>query len=146
MDKINNNLKNVNINSNNTAGKVKSENEEMLDFAVKMCSEKLLESSERRVPEYNKFAPHSIAFYIPGTSNIAEITVKQDEENYKTQRRVLVGVHHKNSDVLISNYLFKGTKKEVLEYIKTLSGERLNELTKVIKELSEESDKYHSSL
>ena len=55
MDKINNNLKNVNINSNNTAGKVKSENEEMLDFAVKMCSEKLLESSERRVPEYNKF-------------------------------------------------------------------------------------------
>ena len=57
-----------------------------------------------------------------------------------------MGVHHKNSDVLISNYLFKGTKKEVLEYIKTLSGERLNELTEVIKELSEESDKYHSSL
>ena len=111
-----------------------------------MCSQKIAESADNYVPEYNKFSPHKIAFYIPGTSNIAEITVKQDEEEYKTQRRVYIGVHHKNSDMLLSNSVFKGTKKEVLEYLKTLSEERLTETVENIKQLSRESDEEHDSL
>jgi len=148
VNSSNNNSVNSKINSknNNMKNEQKNENDEMLNFALKMCSQKIAESAERCVPEYNKFSSHSIAFLIPGTSNVAEIIIKQDEKEYKNQRRVLLGVHHKNSDAIVSNYVFKGTKKEVLEYLKSLSSEKFEETIELIKNLSKESDDYHSRL
>ena len=147
---LNNNIfnnKENNINGGyNMKKEEKTREERILDFAIKDCSQKIAESAQDYVPEYNNFSPHEIAFYIPGTSNIAKIIIKQDEEEYKTQRRVVVGVHHQNSDVLMSNYVFKGTKKEVIEYLKSLSNERFEEILENIKELSRKSDDYHSSL
>ena len=150
MEYNNNNIFNKPINNingkSNMDKKPKTEDEKMLDFAVKMCSQKLAESTENYVPEYNKFSPHKMAFLIPGTSNIAEITIKHDEQDYKTQRRIYIGVHHKNSDMVVQNSVFKGTKQEVIEYLKTLSDERLEETVQNIQELSDESDKEHDAL
>ncbi len=72
---------------------------------------------ERYVPENNKFKKIFAAFDIPGTRNEALLSVSHDEIQPKDIRRFGVEVHHLNSDKFYSQYLYKGTKKEVLDFI-----------------------------
>ncbi len=91
-------------------------NDKMLKFIGK-CSDVLNEMAERQVPENNKFRKIFVAFDIPKTRNEAFISISHDEIEPKTLRRVAVQVHHSNSDKFYSKYIFKGTKKECMNFI-----------------------------
>ncbi len=111
---------------------------------VRTSNEIIASSAERQVPENGKFKPVSVGYHIPGSQNMAKVIVECDGEEPKTQRRIRVGVHHQDRDRLTSNYIYKGTKKEVLEY---LSDEKnLAQFIETIKKLAAETDKYYSNL
>ena len=91
-----------------------------------------------------KFRKIFVAFDIPQTQNEALITIEHDAIDPKTNRRLSVGVHRQNSDRITSNYIFKGPKKEVLDYLK--NNDNQNELYKIVTDLSKSVDDYYSSL
>ena len=70
--------------------------------------------------------------------------ITHSAENPKDQRVLSVGVHHKNSDRMTSNILLKGTKEEILAYLK--SEENTQTLIDTINHLSDKTDEYYSSL
>ena len=55
-----------------------------------------------------------------------------------------VGVQHKNSDRLTMNYILKGTKQEVIDYLN--NSDSKNEIRKLIEYLSKKTDDYYSEL
>ena len=85
-----------------------------------------------------------MSFAVPDTDNKALLGIEYDETEPKTQRRLFVGVHHNNSDRLTRNYLLKGTKTEILEYLKDDSNQQ--SIIDSVNTLSKKTDEYYSSL
>ncbi len=143
---INNNYNNFNAPS----FEANKDNFSMLDKEKKTDSllEKgrsiLYKRAEREVPENGKFRKIFVAFDIPETQNEALISIEHDAVSPEVNRRLSVGVHRQNSDRITSNYLFKGTKREVLDYINNKDNQA--ELHKTINNLSKSVDDYYSSL
>ncbi len=104
----------------------------------------LAEAACRQVPENNKFVPVSIDYKLPSSQNRAKVTVEYDNITPENQRRISVGVYHQNRDRVISNYLYKGTKNEVIEYLKDEKNQQA--FIDAIKTLSDKTDEYYSSL
>lgn len=100
--------------------------------------------AEREVPENGKFTRIFVAFDVPETQNEAMMAIEHDALNPKDLRRVSVGVHRLNSPRLESKYVFKGTKKEVLDFIK--NKENLDKLFSSVNGLSDSVNDYYSSL
>ncbi len=120
-------------------------NNDVVFKKIVMSSNKLLSDiSERQVPENGQFKSVSIDYNIPDSTNMAKVTIECDKEYPKTQRRISVGVHHQDRDRLISNYMFKGTKKEVLAYLTDEKNQ--TEFFNTIKKLSEKTDEYYENL
>ncbi len=118
------------------------DNKDKMDYFVNKTREVLAERAEMEVPENGKFSSVSASFKIPDTQNKARIIISHDELEPKNLRRLSVGVHHINSDRLTSNYILKGTKKEILDYLKDQKSQ--DELIGIIGHLSESVDKYYS--
>lgn len=115
-----------------------------MNVLVTTCKEELHKSAERKVPENGIFGKVSIAFGIPKSDNKGLFYITHSAENPKDQRVLSVGVHHKNSDRMTSNILLTGTKKEILEYLK--SEENTQALIDTVNHLSDKTDEYYSSL
>jgi len=81
------------------------------------CTELLKDAAERQVPENDKFRKLFAAFYIPNSQFEVWISASHDEIQPKNMRRISVEVHHKNSDKFFSQYIYKGTKKEILNFL-----------------------------
>lgn len=144
---------NVNNNNNiyNTSFKSTSgENEMSLDknadmiLLMDLCTKDLSEKGERMIPENGKFSKVMVGFYVPNSNNKGMFKVEHDTEDPKTQRILSIGVYHKNSDRVISNILKVGTKKEILDYVK--SKENTQVFIDTINALSEKTDEYYASL
>lgn len=118
--------------------------DEKMQILIPKCSDVLVQRAEKEVPENGKFRKIFVAFDIPETTNEALITIEADAKDYKNQRRVSIGVHHQNSDRVISNYMFKGTKQEIIEYLK--DNNNFPEFTQIVNELSTAVDDYYASL
>jgi len=118
--------------------------ENILKERASKCNKMLANLSERSVPENNKFQPVSVDYNLPDSQNMAKVTVECDYENPANQRRVSVGVHHKDRDRLISNYLFKGTKQEVINFLKDEKNQQ--QFVDSIKTLSAKTDEYYDKL
>ena len=126
----------------NTSGKVKLNNDEKLDKLIEGVQKYIAENGERQIPENGKFSARvGLFFDIPGTENEAVLSVSHDEVDPKTQRRFSVGVRRKNSDKVTSEFLAKGTKKEILEYVK--NKENYPVIKKTVLELSKHADENH---
>ena len=104
----------------------------------------LASAAEKQLPENGKFKPITIEYKIPDTMNMAKIGIEYDENEPKSMRRLTVGVHHQNADRLISNYVFKGDKNQVIEYLN--NADNAPDFVNTIKELSEKTDNYYSNL
>lgn len=104
----------------------------------------LHDRAEREVPENGKFTRLFIAFKVPETQNEAIVAIEHDALNPKDSRRVSVGVHRECSPRLESKYIFKGTKKEVLDFVK--NEETIDKLFSSVNDLSNSVDDYYSSL
>ncbi len=118
--------------------------DEKTNLLIEKSRDILYQRAEREVPENGKFRKIFVAFDIPQTQNEALITIEHDAIDPKTNRRLSVGVHRQNSDRITSNYIFKGPKKEVLDYLK--NNDNQNELYKIVTDLSKSVDDYYSSL
>ena len=118
--------------------------EEKMNILVTKASDLLAKRAEREVPENGKFRRIFVAFDVPDTQNEALISIEQDETQPKDMRRLSVGVHRLGSDRVTSNYIVKGTKKEIIEYLK--KSEFKEEFTDTVNSLSHSVDDYYSSL
>lgn len=145
MDKINYKYNNYNIPfSGIQKDSSMPDKNEKLNIIVKKSMEVFADHADKTVPENGKFLRSNVFFEIPETQNEGLLFIEYDGENPKTQRRLSVGVHNKNSDRLISNYLFKGTKQEILEYLQ--NDKNKDEIIQSVNNLSDKTDKFHSSL
>lgn len=118
--------------------------DEKIKFLLKKGIGILHERAEREVPENGKFTKIFVAFDIPETQNEAIVSIEHDAINTKDLRRVSLGVHRLHSPRLESNYIFKGTKSEVLEFVK--NQENIDKLYSSVNNLSSSVDNYYSSL
>jgi len=146
MDKINNN----NNNFIASFSGIKRNKPAMLDKTAKMnilvpkSKEVLLGIAERAVPENGQFKKVFVSFRIPESQNEALLTIEHDSKEPKTQRLLSIGVHHQNSDRLISNFLLRGTKKEILTYLKDDKNSKI--IIDYVNHLSDKVDESYSSL
>lgn len=118
--------------------------DEKIHLLIEKGKNILHQRAEREVPENGKFIRVFVAFDIPETQNEALMIVEPDAIDPKINRRFSIGVHRQNSDRLTSNYIFKGSKKEILDYLK--NNDNQSELFKIILDLSKSVDDYYSSL
>lgn len=143
---INNNDNNFNTNfskANKDKPKVLTY-EQKMNILVPKTKEVLAETSEMQVPENGLFRKVFVSFAVPDTNNEAIFGIEYDENEPKTQRRLFVGVHHENRDALIKNYILKGTKAQILEYLKDNSNQQ--DLINTVNTLSARADEYYASL
>lgn len=115
---------------------------EQMDFLVSKAREVMTGRIENEVPENGKFAKLSVSWDVPDTLNKAMLTIEADALNPKDSRRLAVGSYRKGSDNIRLGYLLKGTKKEILEYIK--SPESKEKLIETAYQLSDSVDKFYS--
>lgn len=141
----------MNINNNNISfssigkGQPKvSEKGSTTDLLISKSREYLAQRAEREVPENGIFTRLFVAYDIPETKNEAIIAIEHDEKEPKTQRRLSIGVHNQHSDRLFSNYVLKGTKQEIINYLNKKENQEVIKTT--VANLSAKVDEYYSSL
>ena len=142
-----NNNQNAKINSinkgeQNTVDKNIDLEKSMLNLVLG-CKEHLFERAQREMPQNGKFSKFGTVIDIPKTNNQAVFTINYDYENPRSERVLTLGVRHKNSDRMILNLMFSGTKEEILQ--KLSSKDDIQEFVSVIQKLSKEVDEYHSA-
>lgn len=119
-------------------------NEEKLQLLVGRACEVMAGRVENEVPENGKFAPLSVSWNLPGSLNRAMLAVEADALNPKDSRRLSVGVTRAGSDKVRQGYILKGTKKEILEFVKDPKNQE--EIIKTARQLSDSTDEYYSEL
>ena len=115
--------------------------EEQTEFVIGVVLEAMAKRIEYEVPENGKFNKLSVSCNVPETSNKAMLAIECDALEPKNSRRLSVGVRRKTSDRVISNYILKGTKKEILDYVK--NPDNREEIIKTVNNLSESVDNYY---
>ena len=92
--------------------------EKWKDFNVKVLN-KVVEDSEYQVAENGKYAPY--VFYLEDSraQNRIRYAIEYDPNNPREQRVFSVGVSKLHSDKMVQEFVFSGTKKEILEYLKS---------------------------
>ena len=81
---------------------------------------------------------------MPCTNNLGVLEIGYDSKDPINKRYLSVGVHHKNSDRMEFSLIMTGTKQEILDRLK--SKDDVEELAQTVKELSDRTDDYYSSL
>lgn len=120
------------------------DSEEKMQFLTGRVCEVMADRIEKEVPENGKFSPLSVSWDVPETLNKALLRVEADALNPKDSRRLSVGAYRKGSDSVRSSYLLKGTKKEILDYVK--NPENKETIIKVARQLSDSVDNHYSEL
>lgn len=118
----------------------KNNQEQITALTDKLCSV-LLSRANNEVPYQGKFAKLSVSYKIPNTSNKFMVVIEHDEVSPENLRRISIGAHHENSDMTIKEYIFKGRREEVLDFL-TKDEAKQQFLSGAIR-LSGEVDKYY---
>lgn len=146
MDRINNNSNNYNkpFSGTNKDKPVMLDKEEKMKILTSKTKEVLSQAAEREVPENGRFSRVFVTFSVPESDNKAVFSIIHDDVDYKDKRQLSICVHRQNSDRMFSNFIMKGTKKEIIEF---LNDERNNEeLKQIVEHLSVKADDYYSDL
>ena len=146
MDRINNNSNNYNkpFSGTNKDKPVMLDKEEKMKILTAKTKEVLSQAAEREVPENGRFSRVFVTFSVPESDNKAVFSIIHDDVDYKDKRQLSICVHRQNSDRMFSNFIMKGTKKEIIEF---LNDERNNEeLKQIVEHLSVKADDYYSDL
>ena len=145
MDIKNNGIYNnsfLGVNKSNDKMTLTPNEENFKKVVVPKVHEFFSDMVEKQVPENGLFRKITLSFEVPDTNNIGVYSIEYDHKNPKVQRYLTLGVHHKNSDRLVSNIILKGTKQEILDYIK--SHENQTKTIEMSKELSDKVDEFYS--
>lgn len=145
MDKIGTNFNKVNFSFSgiNKDSKQMNAQERMEKIAIN-CQKAIDNLADRNIPENGKFEKFNIAFDVPETNYQGLITVEADRKMPENQRRLSVRIHNKHSDRFFTNYLFKGVKKEIIDYTQT--EDFTKSLLSSVNQLVKSADDYYSSL
>ncbi len=146
MDRINNSSNNYNtpFSGTNKDKPVMLDKEEKMKILTSKTKEVLSQAAEREVPENGRFSRVFVTFSVPESDNKAVFSIIHDDVDYKDKRQLSICVHRQNSDRMFSNFIMKGTKKEIIEF---LNDERNNEeLKQIVEHLSVKADDYYSDL
>lgn len=92
--------------------------EKLSDFNKKAL-EKIVESAQYQVPENGKCAPYIFHLNDSYAQNRIRYAIEYDPNEPKDQRVFSVGVSKMYSDKMAQEFVFSGTKKEILEYLKS---------------------------
>ena len=117
---------------------------EVMKNLVGDANDIFVEEIKQYVPENGKFRPVTFECNIPGTQNIFFYKVEYDSKNHQTGRRFSVNVRHQNSDRLLSTYITKGTKAEIMEFLKDKNNHE--KIIETMQKLSDSTDDYYNSL
>ena len=118
-----------------------NEKPETIDTLTNKLCEILSQRVCAEVPQNGKFSKISVTYSIPDTQNKARVSVEYDLINPKDGRRLCVSSFRNGSDRLVSSYVFKGTKQEILEYLN--NSKSAEKILKTIKQLSDSVDNYY---
>ena len=118
MNIISKNIKTPHIFTNKEVKKPMRTKDEIIDLFIDKGTEHLANRAEREVPENGQFTHIFVAFDVPESENEAILEISHNPLDPKTKRNFSVNVHRKVSDMFVSQNLFTGTKKEMLEYLK----------------------------
>ena len=103
---------------------------------ISKCLEVLKDQMNARMNE-SAFVPCSVSCDFPGTKNKALLRVIPDESD-KAICRLTASAVRKGSDLCVMNYLFKGTRQEMKEWLS--ADAHVEELIPCIAHLSESLD------
>ena len=92
--------------------------EKLKDFNKKAL-DKIVENCEYQVPENGKYAPYIFYLNDSYAQNRIRYAIEYDPNEPKEQRVFSVGVSKLYNDKMAQEFVFKGTKKEILEYLKS---------------------------
>lgn len=94
-----------------------------LNELYQAVAEHLAKEARNHVPETGRFQKYTVEGHIKGEKIRGILGI---EEGYKSDsdRCVSLGVHWDDDDRLLSNFLFTGTKQEVLEWLESQDGQR----------------------
>ena len=106
-----------------------------IELLINKSMEALKAAAEYQVPENSRFRRVYAAFDMPENPYEALISLSCDELQPKDMRRISAAVHKPKSSKYYIQYIFKGTKNDILQY---LSDEKSQtEIKNALKELSE---------
>lgn len=108
-------------------------NAEKKGLLIQKCREVFRDSVEERLPEQGPAQRVFVAFDYPGTEYEAFLTAEADRLNW-SGRRVSIMMRPKGSDRVMSNYIWKGTKQELLQWLDQEGRE--GELQRLFQDLS----------
>jgi len=96
--------------------------EKLKDFNKKALN-KIIESAEFQLAQNGKCAPY--VFYLDDSysQNRIRYAIEYDPNEPKDKRIFSVGVSKMYSDKMAQEFLFKGTKKEVLEHLTSIEAQ-----------------------
>lgn len=117
--------------------------DELIDIFAVNAAEILSNKAEYDVPENGKFRTSEIIFEIPGTQNQGHYFIEFDVLEPKESRRFSIGASRKGSDRLTSIQLKKGTKKEILSFLRDENNSQ--QFKDALREVSRSCDDYFSS-
>lgn len=120
----------------------KMTDEEKISLFSKNAALMLAQKAEYDVPENGQFLKSELTFDIPSTQNEAHYFIACDPIEPKNQRRFFIGTTRTGSDRLTSVQLKKGTKKEILEFLKDEKNAQL--FKEALMETSNSTDEYFS--
>lgn len=120
-----------------------------MNYFVNKTADVLAQMVKEDVPESGKFNREtSVFFRVPEITQkpktIVRYIVECDEINPKDSRRLLIRVMRENSDSALNDYLLKGTKNEILEYLN--EPKNRDEIKKRVEQLIKKSNDYYSNL
>ncbi len=113
---------------------------EKLELLMGKALDYLLQWLETQTPDSGHFKRSPVLFDIPGTRNVAFLEVQHHTTAPPAERSASVGVLRDGTDRMYSNFLMRGTKAEILEYLR--AGERKAMLESSVMRLSRNVDKY----
>ena len=112
--------------------------EKLKDFNKKAL-DKITESAQLQLAENGKCAPYVFYLNDGDSQNRIRYAIEYDPNEPKDKRIFSIGVSKLHSDKMVQEFLFKGTKKEVLEYLK--SSESQEEIYETILKLANKIEK-----
>jgi len=92
---------------------------EKLEDFNKKALDKIVENAEFQLAENGKCAPYIFYLNDSYSQNRIRYAIEYDPNNPKEQRVFSIGVSKQYNDKMAQEFLFRGTKKEILEYLKS---------------------------
>ena len=92
--------------------------ERLKDFNGRALN-KIVDDCEYQVAENGKCAPYIFYLNDSHAQNRVRYAVEYDPNEPKEQRILSIGVSKLYNDKMVQEFVFKGTKKEILEYLKS---------------------------